>query len=88
MTTLVVRNARAAAPGRTEGRSWTEDLWQAVRRAFRAFRIARQRRTLQQLPDFLLKDIGIERSEIDSIVISIVDEHIDRTRRPRGLYGR
>jgi len=42
------------------------------------------RSELQQLPDCLLKDMGVNRAEIDSVVAGIVDGKFDRTRHARG----
>jgi uncharacterized protein YjiS (DUF1127 family) len=50
----------------------------------RSLAIAQKRRVLQGIPDNLLKDIGISRSEIDSIVLSAVDDVPDLTRHSRG----
>jgi uncharacterized protein YjiS (DUF1127 family) len=50
----------------------------------RSLAIAKKRRVLQGIPDNLLRDIGISRSEIDSVVLSIVDDVPDLTRRSRG----
>jgi uncharacterized protein YjiS (DUF1127 family) len=70
---------RHASPGSRVG---------AIRRRFKSFRrsfaIARHRRLLQGMPDYLLKDIGINRSEIDSVVVSQIDGIPDPTRRLRG----
>jgi uncharacterized protein YjiS (DUF1127 family) len=55
-----------------------------VRRIHRAVLIRKMRSELQQLPDYLLKDIGVNRSEIDSVVAGIVDGTFDRTRHARG----
>jgi uncharacterized protein YjiS (DUF1127 family) len=61
-----------------------------IRRLFsdiqRSIAIAQNRRVLQGIPDNLLKDIGISRSEIDSIVVSMVDDIPDPTRRSRGRF--
>jgi uncharacterized protein YjiS (DUF1127 family) len=52
----------------------------------RSLAIAQNRRVLQGIPDNALKDIGISRSEIDSIVLSAVDDVPDLTRRLRGRF--
>lgn len=39
----------------------------AIRLAFRALKMRSERVTLHSMPDYLLKDIGIGRSEIDHI---------------------
>jgi uncharacterized protein YjiS (DUF1127 family) len=49
----------------------------------RSLAIAQKRRVLQGIPNNLLKDIGISRSEIDSVVLSVVDGVPDLTRRSR-----
>jgi hypothetical protein len=36
-------------------------------------KIRRQRRLLQQLPDVVLMDVGVSRSDIDSIVTTLAD---------------
>jgi uncharacterized protein YjiS (DUF1127 family) len=59
-----------------------------IRRLFkslqRSFAIAKNRRLLQGMPGYVLKDIGINRSEIDVVVASVVDGVPDPSRRPRG----
>jgi uncharacterized protein YjiS (DUF1127 family) len=50
----------------------------------RSLAIAQKRRMLQGIPDNLLKDIGISRSKIDSVVLSAVDDVPDLTRHSRG----
>jgi uncharacterized protein YjiS (DUF1127 family) len=52
----------------------------------RSLAIAQNRRVLQGIPDNFLKDIGISRSEIDSVVLSAVDDVADLTRRLRGRF--
>jgi uncharacterized protein YjiS (DUF1127 family) len=49
--------------------------------AERAWRRRRDRRHIYEMPDYLLKDIGISRSEIDSVVMF---GETDMTRRRRG----
>ncbi len=49
--------------------------------AERAWRRRRDRRHIYEMPDYLLKDIGISRSEIDSVVMY---GDTDLTRRHRG----
>jgi uncharacterized protein YjiS (DUF1127 family) len=46
----------------------------------RAFDKSRRRRALQAMPDYLLKDIGISRCDIDAVVDAIVDGRDDPTR--------
>ena len=63
----------------------------ALRGAFtrfcRAMRLRHGRRQLQQLPDRLLKDIGIGRSEIDSIVEGVIDNPRGDPRRPSRILA-
>jgi uncharacterized protein YjiS (DUF1127 family) len=49
----------------------------------RSIEIQRRRRLLQQMPDYLLKDIGISRADIDYLAEALVDGREDPTRRPR-----
>jgi uncharacterized protein YjiS (DUF1127 family) len=53
----------------------------------RALEKSRRRRALQAMPDYLLKDIGISRSEIDGVVEALVEGRADPT-RSRSLDGR
>jgi uncharacterized protein YjiS (DUF1127 family) len=53
-------------------------------RLWRAQEVSRRRRLLNQMPDYLLKDIGVSRSEIDYVAAALVDGRQDPTRRPRG----
>lgn len=59
-----------------------------VRRLFdrihRAVLASTMRRELERVPDHLLKDIGVSRSEIDAIVAGSVDGTIVMTRQVRG----
>lgn len=50
----------------------------------RAIDIHRRRRLLRSLPDYLLKDVGLSRSDIDYIAEALADGRQDPTRRPRG----
>jgi uncharacterized protein YjiS (DUF1127 family) len=67
---------------------WPGSRVGVIRRLFksfqRSFAIAQNRRLLQGMADYLLKDIGISRSDIDSVVVSLVDGTPDLTRRSRG----
>jgi uncharacterized protein YjiS (DUF1127 family) len=49
----------------------------------RAVDINSRRRMLHQMPDYLLKDIGISRSDIDYVAAVLVDEDDDTRRRRR-----
>jgi uncharacterized protein YjiS (DUF1127 family) len=55
-------------------------LRRMIARIMRARAIQAQRRMLRHLPDHLLKDIGINRCNIDYIAQAVVDEHDDPTR--------
>jgi len=50
--------------------------------------IRRQRQVLHTMPDWILKDVGINRSEIDSLSVCLVDGEPDPTSRPRGFTSR
>jgi len=52
-------------------------------RIVRARTIRMQRRILSQIPDHMLRDIGLYRSEIDYVARAIVDGHDDPTRQLR-----
>jgi uncharacterized protein YjiS (DUF1127 family) len=52
-----------------------------LKRFVRRVAIHRQRQVLQELPDWMLKDIGINRSDIDSIAVHLVDGRRDPTLR-------
>jgi uncharacterized protein YjiS (DUF1127 family) len=65
---------------------WSAGIRRFIKRVRRSFEVARRRRVLQQMPDYLLKDIGIPRCEIDSLIIDAVDGRPDRTRHPRRWY--
>jgi uncharacterized protein YjiS (DUF1127 family) len=65
MTTIAIPRSG----GTSTGLSGTLDL---ARRGFaslaRSYRIRQDRRALQSMPDHMLRDIGVSRSEIDSVL--------------------
>ena len=79
MTEIVNVNA---APG--AWRAFISAIRRAPGRMARSFAIQRQQRMLHGLPDDLLKDIGVTRSDIDSFAVALVDRREDPTRRSRG----
>ena len=81
--TLVLPTAASRHPSRGARAGLIRRLFNAV---VRSIAITHNRRFLQAMPDYMLKDIGINRSEIDSFVVSIVDEIPDPTRRSRGRF--
>jgi uncharacterized protein YjiS (DUF1127 family) len=82
MTNVTFNDAVAGAP-HVQASSRPRLVLRLLGRLHRAVRIRTMRRELQRMPDRLLKDIGVSRSEIDSIVMGIVDGTIDRTRHAR-----
>jgi len=50
-------------------------------RIVRAHTIRMQRRILNQIPDHMLRDIGLYRSEIDYVARALADGHDDPTRQ-------
>jgi uncharacterized protein YjiS (DUF1127 family) len=74
-------------PARSGMPAWLRRAAHVVRRLAaevrRSIEINSRRRLLHQMPDYLLKDIGISRSDIDYVAAVLVDED-DVTRRPRG----
>jgi uncharacterized protein YjiS (DUF1127 family) len=58
-------------------------LGRLVRSIWRSIKIRHTRRQLQTMPDHLLKDIGISRSDIDSVALALIDGP-DQTRRVHG----
>jgi uncharacterized protein YjiS (DUF1127 family) len=55
--------------------------------AVRAYRRRICRLMLQDLPDEILRDIGISRSEIPSVARMVVDRQIDDSRRMARFMG-
>ncbi|MCZ7661234.1 MAG: DUF1127 domain-containing protein [Xanthobacteraceae bacterium] len=53
----------------------------------RAYKLHTCRRMLQELPDDILKDIGVPRSDIRAVARLIVDRQIDETRRSTRFAG-
>jgi uncharacterized protein YjiS (DUF1127 family) len=56
-------------------------LRRLVARIVRAHAIRMQRRLLDTLPDHMLRDIGLCRSDIDYVARAIADGHDDPTRQ-------
>jgi uncharacterized protein YjiS (DUF1127 family) len=56
-------------------------IWQSIRRYVQADRRGQE---LYRLPDRVLKDIGLHRSEIDGIAANLPDFVVDPTRIRRG----
>jgi uncharacterized protein YjiS (DUF1127 family) len=56
-------------------------LRRLLARLMRARRFQVQRRLLRDLPDHLLKDIGLTRCNLDYVAQAIVDKRADPTRR-------
>jgi len=54
--------------------------WRSI---WRSIGIARQRSALNMLSDHMLKDIGLSRSDIDSITATLADMRTDAIRRGR-----
>jgi hypothetical protein len=55
--------------------------WRSI---WRSVGIARQRSALNMLSDHMLKDIGLSRSDIESITATFADGRTDAFRRRRG----
>lgn len=77
MTTL---SRAPVAPFPTRTAPWAGLLQKPFQAAIRYFRIQRGRHALGRLSDHTLKDIGLRRCDIDSVVRSLVDETPDTTR--------
>jgi uncharacterized protein YjiS (DUF1127 family) len=52
--------------------------WRAISRSIR---VRLQRKVLHELPDDILKDIGLSRGEIDGLAKALVENGRDATRR-------
>jgi uncharacterized protein YjiS (DUF1127 family) len=70
------------ANGLAAPRSWTDLIRSTMRLIGRAILLRHYRRALRELPDYLLKDIGIHRCEIDWISAALAEGH-DPFARPR-----
>lgn len=77
ITTEWVASAPEAPATKSEGVFRTVGNW-----INRQIAVRRNRRILHDMPDFMLKDIGIDRSKIDRIVA----ERIDHAGNPKGPY--
>ena len=58
-----------------------ERIWRSIDRYQQVLRI---RQELHRLPDRVLKDIGLDRSEIDGIATRLIGDVVDVTRHKRG----
>jgi uncharacterized protein YjiS (DUF1127 family) len=67
------------------GRRLAALVWNAMTLAAQSLARRRARRELLEMPDFLLKDMGISRSEVPSVVHYGLD---DASRLPRGYQLR
>lgn len=80
MTMAFERNTTATALTSPRRQSLARRMY---RRVVRSMEISRRKRMLNAMPDYLLKDIGISRSDIDSLVEAMVDGRQDPTRLRR-----
>lgn len=80
MTFLAPRYLTAATPQASFAAGTLDRIWRWIRRPVL---IDRQRRELNYLSDHILKDIGLSRSDVDSIAMHLIDGRADVTRRPR-----
>lgn len=76
MSFAIARDVVASVPLRPSARQ-PGPVARLVRAIARSIAIHRRRRMLQQMPDFLLKDIGISRSDIDYVVRASVDGRLE-----------
>jgi uncharacterized protein YjiS (DUF1127 family) len=77
----MMTDTHVGRPSRNAARLAFEMLQHQIERIRREMRLRRDRRHLREMPDHLLKDIGISRYEIDSVTEYGVS---DPTRRRRG----
>jgi len=77
ITTEWVASAPEARVAKAEG-----VFRMVANRIKRQIAVRRNRRILHDLPDFMLEDIGIDRSQIDWIVA----ERVDHAGNPKGPY--
>lgn len=76
----------ASVSGASSRWHWIAELLKdAIRRHIEAYRT---RRALAELPDNLLRDVGLHRSDIDFVADSIASEKGDPTRDPRDHVNR
>jgi uncharacterized protein YjiS (DUF1127 family) len=86
MSLTLTHNPECGSAAREAGwsglaRRLTLAIYHQFQRASRQVAIRRARRELLDLPDFMLADLGISRSEVDSVVRH---GRADATRLPRG----
>ena len=62
-------------------------LQRAIHAVARTMRRRRTQRALGQLSDYALRDIGVRRSEIDSLADALASRQWDTTRIARGHAG-
>lgn len=79
MSTFVLQRQRAATFDASGIVSAVHSLANRVHRAFAAYRL---RRTLERMPDWALRDIGIPRGEI----ANEIERRLDAAGRSRGGY--
>lgn len=88
MPILTARQEDAfALPANASHYDRPSQLYQWIKRLARRMAIRRQRQVLHTMPDWILKDVGINRSEIDSLSVRLVDGEADPTCRPRGFVS-
>jgi uncharacterized protein YjiS (DUF1127 family) len=101
MSTVVINSGTAQVSSCWRKSSWLRLLAKlgvgrprrAVRRVRRQMLVQEQRRMLRAMPDELLRDIGIPRSDIDQIAQALVDNpgadprDITKTGRPQSTWA-
>jgi uncharacterized protein YjiS (DUF1127 family) len=80
LATSAILNASLARPVARSSLVRPSLLRRLIARIARARAMQVRRRLLNELPDHLLKDIGINRCNIDYVAQLIVDERADPTR--------